>query len=114
MFFTTTKPKNETASIDLNETQYLVTDQSETEENTVIISYESLRQQIREQAYYRWQEAGCPSGRDKEFWIEAEKELFGENALEDGGYKVKYNNSYVLITPINSEIPVKLNAEALG
>ena len=29
---------------------------------------------IRENAYYKWQAAGCPTGDGSEFWLEAEKE----------------------------------------
>jgi hypothetical protein len=30
---------------------------------------------IRENAYSKWQAAGCPSGNDLGFWFEAESEL---------------------------------------
>lgn len=30
---------------------------------------------IRENAYSKWQAAGCPSGNDLGFWLEAETEL---------------------------------------
>ena len=30
---------------------------------------------IREAAYYMWQNAGCPSGRDQEFWALAVEQL---------------------------------------
>ncbi len=30
---------------------------------------------IRENAYSKWQAAGCPSGNDIGFWLEAETEL---------------------------------------
>lgn len=30
---------------------------------------------IRENAYAKWQAAGCPSGNDIGFWLEAESEL---------------------------------------
>jgi len=36
-----------------------------------------FHQQVQEVAYYKWQEAGCPNGRDLEFWSSAEKELMG-------------------------------------
>lgn len=26
-------------------------------------------------AYYQWVNAGCPTGRDQEFWLKAEREL---------------------------------------
>lgn len=78
---------------------------------SVSINYESIRQQIRESAYKKWEEAGRPWGRDKEFWIEAEKELFGENPLVSGGYNVVSDDgSRILICPINSEIAVEFAA----
>jgi len=94
MFFTKTKPKpkNKTAEC--------------SGENKIKITYEDLRQQIRELAYHKWEQANKPWGKDKEFWIEAEKELFGENPLEHGGYKV--NNNTIMICPINSEVAVDI------
>jgi len=75
------------------------------------MTYETLRQQVRELAYKKWEEAGSPWGRDKEFWIEAEQELFGENPLALGGYRVKSENGLCrVICPINSEIPVEFSA----
>jgi hypothetical protein len=72
------------------------------------LTYEKLRQQIRELAYRKWEEANKPWGKDREFWIEAEQELFGENPLQLGGYLVKSNKgSRLLICPINSEAPAK-------
>jgi hypothetical protein len=37
--------------------------------------YMPLTEQVRELAYRKWEEAGCPDGRDKEFWMAAEQEL---------------------------------------
>jgi len=34
---------------------------------------------IRVAAYYIWQNAGCPQGREKEFWQQACNQLFGMN-----------------------------------
>jgi DUF2934 family protein len=31
-------------------------------------------QRIRERAHRLWEEAGCPEGRDQEFWERAERE----------------------------------------
>jgi hypothetical protein len=76
------------------------------------VTYESIRQQIRELAYLKWEQANCPWGKDKEFWIEAEKELFGEEPLKHGGYRIKNNGSYVLICPINSEMPVEVQIDS--
>lgn len=43
------------------------------------IDFEQARQQIRELAYQKWENAGCPEGRAEEFWLEAEREISGEN-----------------------------------
>lgn len=32
-------------------------------------------QDIRERAYFKWLEAGCPDRRDQELWLSAEREL---------------------------------------
>lgn len=32
---------------------------------------------IREAAYYNWQNAGCPNGKDEYFWNMAVKQLYG-------------------------------------
>ena len=32
-------------------------------------------EQIRQRAYELWEAAGCPEGREQEFWHEAEREL---------------------------------------
>jgi hypothetical protein len=71
------------------------------------VTFETLRQQIRELAYKKWEDSGCPWGRDKEFWTAAEKELFGEDALKSGGYRIEIKGSQLLICPINSEVPVR-------
>lgn len=42
------------------------------------IDFEQARQQIRELAYQKWENAGCPEGRAEEFWLEAEREIFTE------------------------------------
>ena len=71
------------------------------------LTFETLRQQVRELAYKKWEESGRPCGRDKEFWVSAEKELFGDEPLRSGGYRLKIRGSQLLICPINSEIPVE-------
>lgn len=35
----------------------------------------TTEQHIRERAYFKWLEAGCPDGREDEFWLSAEREL---------------------------------------
>jgi hypothetical protein len=32
-------------------------------------------QQVRQRAHDLWEQEGCPQGRDKEFWLRAEREL---------------------------------------
>lgn len=34
-----------------------------------------IEQDIRERAYFKWLEAGCPDGHDNEFWLSAEREI---------------------------------------
>ena len=36
---------------------------------------------VRVAAYYLWQKAGCPSGRDLEFWNQAFNELYGHQSF---------------------------------
>jgi hypothetical protein len=52
------------------------------------VSYEELKERIKNLAYYKWQESGCPTGQDKNFWIEAENEVIGQHNVRDGGYYV--------------------------
>ncbi len=35
---------------------------------------------VRERAYYLWEKAGCPCGREHEFWARASLEIEGEEA----------------------------------
>ena len=35
-------------------------------------------EQLRERAYHKWEEAGCPCGDGVEFWLQAEAELATE------------------------------------
>jgi len=41
---------------------------------------EGAAERIRERAYHLWRSAGCPQGRDEEFWIQASNE---EAALQN-------------------------------
>jgi hypothetical protein len=90
MFFSTVthRPKNQEPSSETNN------------EPTLVVSFEGIRQQIRELAYGKWEEAGCPEGRDEEFWVSAERELFGEEPFSDGGYRIKMEDGkYMVIRP---------------
>jgi hypothetical protein len=40
-------------------------------------------QTIRERAHRLWEEAGCPEGRDAEFWERAQREIEGESGQTD-------------------------------
>lgn len=46
---------------------------------------ESTDDYVRTAAYYLWEKAGKPSGRDQEFWLQAQHDLFGDPyaALEE-------------------------------
>jgi hypothetical protein len=39
---------------------------------------EPIEKQVTRRAYELWHQAGCPQGRDKEFYRQAELELRGE------------------------------------
>jgi len=41
-------------------------------------------QQVRERAHRLWEEAGCPQGRDDEFWHEAERAIEEEQGSDKG------------------------------
>lgn len=43
---------------------------------------------IRELAYYKWEQAGCPLGRSDEFWAAAEEEMKVGNNKPRGAKKV--------------------------
>lgn len=36
---------------------------------------DACEEEIRELAYLKWEEAGCPSGEGFDFWVEAEREV---------------------------------------
>lgn len=35
-----------------------------------------IEEKIKELAYYKWIDAGMPDGKDMEFWLEAEQEIY--------------------------------------
>lgn len=43
---------------------------------------DNMSEDIRELAYFKWEEAGSPPGDGREFWLEAEQEVF-ESRLAD-------------------------------
>lgn len=69
-------------------------------DNNPILTFESLKQQVRELAYKKWEESGYQNGKDEEFWVEAERELFGENPMSQGGYRISNDSGeYTVIRP---------------
>jgi hypothetical protein len=40
---------------------------------------DTKEKQLLERAYQLWEEAGRPYGREDEFWLQAERELGGED-----------------------------------
>ena len=66
-------------------------------DNSASLNFEEVRQQIRELAYQKWESAGYPAGRAEEFWVEAEKELFGNEPLVEGGYRIRLDSGEFLI-----------------
>ena len=40
---------------------------------------------VREAAYYNWQNAGCPSGKDEYFWTMAMNQLYGNSSSSNSG-----------------------------
>ena len=43
---------------------------------------EPTEQEMTRRAYELWERAGCPEGRDKEFYRQAEQELRGKDQSE--------------------------------
>lgn len=46
----------------------------------VALSIRDHDEAVRERAYYLWEKAGCPCGREHEFWARASLEIEGEEA----------------------------------
>ncbi|CCD84300.1 conserved protein of unknown function [Bradyrhizobium sp. ORS 285] len=46
-------------------------------------SQTDLQHRIRERAHHLWEQAGCPDGRDDEFWHQAEHEIRDAEQLHD-------------------------------
>lgn len=49
---------------------------------TSVVEQDALAH-IREHAYYKWQEAGCPCSDGAEFWLAAEREFLDAHAMPD-------------------------------
>jgi len=56
---------------------------------------------IRVAAYYLWQKAGCPSGRDLEFWNQAYNELYNHNSCNKKSCSKSFSKAS------NSKMPAK-------
>lgn len=56
------------------------------------LTFLQLEHEVRLLAYDKWERAGRPPGDGKQFWIEAEEQLFGPNPLKEGGYIVYVRN----------------------
>ncbi|WP_456739331.1 DUF2934 domain-containing protein [Bradyrhizobium sp. USDA 4471] len=41
------------------------------------------RPQIRARAYELWEQSGCPSGRDWDFWLQAERTIVDKFSRDD-------------------------------
>ena len=67
-------------------------------------------EEISQLAYHLWRQAGCPSGQDLKFWIEAEQltaaKLRGENQLAASSGNVRRNE-----TPTKASNPSKTAAK---
>lgn len=48
---------------------------------------------IREAAYYIWQKAGCPNGKDQEFWSLAVEQLNGKTSSKSTAKKSTSSSS---------------------
>jgi hypothetical protein len=53
---------------------------------------DSTNHDIATAAYYQWVNAGCPAGRDQEFWLKAETEL-KQNGQLDASPEAKASTS---------------------
>ncbi|MBC8129572.1 MAG: DUF2934 domain-containing protein [Rhizobiaceae bacterium] len=47
--------------------------------------------EVRDRAYFLWEEAGRPAGREHEFWAQASREIEGDDASENGGTDASQN-----------------------
>lgn len=67
------------------------------------ITFSKLQEEVRELAYYKWEKA-CQNGGNtsqESCWNCAEEEIFGPDALKDGGY-------YVYVEQDNGSIKLEL------
>ena len=60
---------------------------------------------VAENAFYKWQQSGCPDGRSEEFWYAAEEELKvwkQETGLKFG--TLEFTNDEVVIIELTKKI----------
>jgi len=57
-------------------------------------------QKIRLIAYHKWEAAGCPHGKDQEFWKQAEGEYFRQQALEHWVKARKVQDEQILLIEV--------------
>ena len=73
------------------------------------MSNDSREHAIREKAYAKWEEAGCPSGDGMHFWLEAEKEFQSVEAVTAASGTPAPNASAVSSFRAIDPPPLKLN-----
>lgn len=56
--------------------------------------------EIRELAYRLWEEAGRPSGRQEEFWLQAEEQL-GRRSVPNDDLDIAGEDSFPASDPVN-------------
>ncbi len=61
---------------------------SETDDNQSAPEAATQEQRVRERAFYLWQEAGSPEGREEEFWHRAR----GHETATDSKQEVEQHN----------------------
>jgi hypothetical protein len=62
-------------------------------------------EEVAQRAYQIWQDSGCPSGRDEEFWLQAEKQIL------DGGNEDSRPASRSMVDRLRSETAAESIAE---
>ena len=67
---------------------------------------------IREAAYYNWQNAGCPSGKDEYFWNMAVKQLYGTaTCKKTSSSKAKTAKAKTSTKTVSDKMPAKSAAK---
>jgi hypothetical protein len=51
---------------------------------------------IRELAYYKWLDAGCPDDQDMDFWLQAEMEYSAAERLIIGTWNLDYSSTELM------------------